>query len=134
MNDFDKRKILGDCGSNYFGAHNSIKDEDIKGYMSITDLLQKNDFTKHIGSFELPSAVKDIMTIDEVNAVISWYLNWKLISPISEQTTCTIKNIFGFDDGLKAIIAINFYKYLRNNGYDPQIVEIFLTKSINKNN
>lgn len=128
MNDFDKAKILGDCGT-ALGSHKAIDEKDVKGFLKIEDLLQKNDFEKHIGSFELPSSVAAIMTIDEVNAVVSWYLKWKLTTPLDKQTTCTIKDTFGWEDGLKAIIAINFYKYLRNKGYDPQVVELFLTKT-----
>ena len=129
MNDFDKARILGDCGQEVLNqSSTSIDEKDIVPTITIEDLLQKNDFEKHLGSFELPSSVSSIMTIDEVNAVVSWYLRWKLTSPIDQQTTCTIKNIFGWEDGLKVIIAINFYKYLRNKGYDPEVVELFLTK------
>lgn len=124
MNDFDRAKILGDCGH---GA--AIDEKLVKGKQSIEDLLQRNDFEKHIGSFELPDNVKSIMSTDEVNAVISWYLKWKLTEPLAKQNTCTIKDTFGWEDGLKAIIAINFYKYLRNKGYDPQVVELFLAKT-----
>ena len=100
-------------------------DEDShEGELSIEDLLQ-NKFDKHLGSFELPESIKDIMPVDEVNAIITWYLHWQLTSPISEQTTCTIINVFGKIEGTKAIIAINFFKYLRNKSYDPQIVEMF---------
>ena len=129
MNDFDKARILGDCGQEVLNqSSKAIDEKDIVPTITIEDLLQKNDFEKHLGSFELPSSVSSIMTIDEVNAVVSWYLRWKLTSPIDQQTTCTIKNIFGWEDGLKVIIAINFYKYLRNKGYDPEVVELFLTK------
>lgn len=124
MNNLDKDKILGDCGNGTV-----IDETGIKGYLKIEDLLQKNDFEKLIGSFELPDSLKSIMTVDEVNAVVSWYLKWKLTEPLATQNTCTIKDTFGLEDGLKAIIAINFYKYLRNKGYDPQIVELFLTKT-----
>jgi hypothetical protein len=128
MTDFDKHKILGDCGHEALGTYKAIDEKDIKGILSIEDLLQKNDFEKHIGSFEIPSNVAAIMSIDEMNAVISWYLPWKLKTPFDKQNTCTIKDTFGWKDGLKAIIAINFYKYLRNKGYDPEVVEIFLSK------
>ena len=128
MTDFDKHKILGDCGHESLGSHKATDEKDIKGILSIEDLLQKNDFEKHVGSFEIPSNVSAIITIDEINAVISWYLPWKLNTPFDKQNTCTIKDIFGWKDGLKAIIAINFYKYLRNKGYDPEVVEIFLSK------
>ncbi len=120
--------ILGDCGSEYFGSHKAVDEKDIIGKMSIEDLLQKNEFEKHVGSFELPSSITDVMDTDQVNACIDWYLKWKLSSPISQQNTCTIKDIFGYKDGVKVIIAINFYKYLRNKGYDPNVVEIFLKK------
>ena len=129
MYDFDKEKILGDCSEKYFGSHKTINEEDIIPTITLEELLQKNRFEKHIGSFELPSSILDIMTVDEVNASISWYLEWKLTSPVSEQNTCTIKRLFGPQNGLKVIIAINFYKYLRNKSYDPEVVELFLTKN-----
>jgi hypothetical protein len=134
MNDFDKSRILGDCGGEYFGSHKAIDEKDVKPTITIEDLLQKNDFEKLVGSFELPESIKNIMTVDEVNASVDWYLKWKVASPIAEQNTCTIKKLFGYNDGLKVIIAINFYKYLRNKGYDPEVVELFLSRPINKNN
>lgn len=100
-------------------------DEDLhEGSLSIEDLLQKK-FDIYLGAFELPDSIKDIMPIDEVNAIITWYLHWQLTSPVAEQTTCTIINTFGKLDGTKAIISINFFKYLRNKSYDPEIVEMF---------
>jgi len=100
-------------------------DEDThEGELRIEDLLQKK-FDKHLGSFELPDSIKDIMTVDDINAVITWYLHWQLTSPVAEQTTCTIINVFGKIEGTKAIVAINFFKYLRNKSYDPTIVEMF---------
>lgn len=128
MNDIDKAKILGDCGNKVLGSHKATAEQDFKGILKIEDLLQKNDFEKHVGSFELPSSLSAIMTVDEVNAVVDWYLKWKLSTPLDQQNTCIVKDTFGLPDGLKAIIAINFYKYLRNKEYDPEVVEIFLTK------
>lgn len=95
-----------------------------QGSLSIEDLLHLG-FEKHIGAFELPESIKALMTVDDMNAVVSWYLKWKLSEPITTQTTCTIVNTFGYKDGLRAIVAINFFKYLRNKDYDPAIVEAF---------
>lgn len=93
-----------------------------KGLNTLNDLL-KEPFEKHIASFEIPHSLKDIFDVDMVNAGISWYLKWKLTEPIQTQNTCTIKNLFGYEDGNKLIIIINLYKYLRNLGYDPQVIE-----------
>jgi len=112
--------ILKGCGS-----AEAIKDIDIVGYQTINDLLQK-PFDTYIGSFEVPQGIKDLMDIDQINSVIEWYLHWKLTSPIAQQNTCTIKDIFGDVESIKVIVAINLYKYLRNKGYEPQIMEIFL--------
>ena len=100
-----------------------------KGALSIEDLLQQG-FEKHVGAFELPETIKSMMHVDDMNAIITWYLNWKLVSSIDQQTTCTIINIFGYKDGIKAIVAINFFKYLRNKSYDPTIVEAFEKSTI----
>ena len=121
LTDKDRELILTNCNK----SATAIPDKDIKGEISIEDLLQKG-FEKHVGSFEIPDTVKNVVDIDEINAVISWYLPWKLSAPLDKQNTCTIKDTFGYEDGVKAIIAINFFKYLRNKGYDPDIVEIFL--------
>jgi len=135
MGQIDQAKTSKNCDeNNIFGSYKAIEEKDIKPILTIEELLQKNDFEKHISLFELPSSIKEIMTIDEVNAAISWYFKWKLITPISEQNTCTIKKIFGLHDGLKIIIAVNFYKYLRNKEYDPEIVEMFLIENINNKN
>lgn len=99
----------------------------IKGERSLESLLQE-PFEKHIGSFEIPTSLKGLMDIDTFNAVISWYLKWKITEPMDTQNTCTIKKIFGHHDGSKAIIAINLYKYLRNKGYDPEVIEKFLNQ------
>lgn len=101
------------------------------GFISINDLLQK-PFEKFIGSFEIPEVLKEIVSADEVNASIDWYLSWKLREPIETQNTCTIKRIFGYTDGIRVIISINLYKYLRNKDYDPEVVEKFISKVINK--
>jgi len=119
FNDF--KKIISDCGS----ISKNFSDKDIDGILSIEDLLQKG-FDKHVGIFEIPESIKNIMSMDEVNAVITWYLSWKITCPIEKQNTCTIRDTFGYKESIKVIIAINFYKYLRNKGYDPDIVEIFL--------
>lgn len=125
MNELES--ILDDC-SKILGHHESVKEEDLKGVISIEDLLQQNDFEKHVALFEIPYTVSDILTIDEINASVSWYLKWKLVEKIENQNTCTIKRIFGYKEAIRVIVAINFYKYLRNKGYDPDIVEIFLRK------
>lgn len=113
---------LIDC--NELNATKSFDEKQHNGTLSIEGLLQ-NGFEKHVGSFELPETIKALMTTDDINAIISWYLKWKLTEPISTQTTCTIINVFGYKDGIKAIVAINFFKYLRNKEYDPSIVEAF---------
>lgn len=99
----------------------------IKGERTLESLLQE-PFEKHIGSFEIPTSLKGLMDIDTFNAVISWYLKWKITEPMDTQNTCTIKKVFGHYDGSKAIIAINLYKYLRNKGYDPEVIEKFLNQ------
>jgi len=97
---------------------------ELKGEITVNELLQ-HSFDKHIGSFEIPSSLKTLFDIDEVNAIITWYLNWKLTYPINMQNTCVIKHLFGYYEGIKVIIAINLYKYLRNKDYDPDVVEKF---------
>jgi hypothetical protein len=109
----------------------SLPEEDFIGTLKISDLLQK-PFEKHIGSFEIPFDIKQFLDADEINASITWYLNWKLSEPMETQNTCTIKKLFGFLDGTRVIIAINLYKYLRNKGYDPEIIDRFITNTINK--
>ena len=99
---------------------------ELVGEISIEDLLQSS-FEKHIGSFEIPSSLKTLFSIDEVNAIITWYLHWKLTSPPNTQNTCYIKELFGYNDGMKVIIAINLYKYLRTKEYDPYIIEKFIS-------
>jgi len=121
ITDKDKELILTNCSGN----SSSISDKDIVGVLSIEDLLQKG-FEKHVGSFEIPASVRDIVEVDEINAIITWYNHWKLTTPADLQNTCTIKDIFGYADAIKVVVAINFYKYLRNKGYDPDIVEKFL--------
>ncbi len=111
-------------GCDKLNTSNKFDETQHKGSLSIEDLLH-NKFDKHIGTFELPESIKSIMTADDMNAIVSWYLQWKLVTPIAEQTTCTIVNTFGYTDGIKAIVAINFFKYLRNKDYDPAIVEAF---------
>ena len=95
------------------------------GEISIDDLLH-GKYEKHIGSFEIPFSLKEILTADDVNASVSWYLTWKLREPFETQNTCTIRRLFGEFDGTRVIIAINLYKYLRNKGYDPNIIERFV--------
>lgn len=119
----DKFEKMVDCGH----VTGSFAEDELVGEMKIEDLLQK-PFDKHIGSFEIPSALKELFDVDQVNAVITWYLKWKLTEPIELQNTCTIKRVFGYYDGSRAIIAINLYKYLRNKGYDPEVIEKFLNK------
>lgn len=116
-------KILEDCGNI---KYRSIDEKDMIGEMTIEDLFSKGIPEKHVASFEVPDSVKNVLNVDEINAVVSWYHLWKLTSPIADQTTCGIKKTFGYKDGIRAIIAINFYKYLRNLGYDPNVVEYFL--------
>lgn len=127
MTDKEYEKVLDDCAK-VMGNHEAIKQSDIIPTLSIEDLLQKKDFEKHVGSFEIPHTVSDIMTVDEINAVITWYHRWQLRESADKQNTCTIKDIFGEKEAIRVIVAINFYKYLRNKGYDPDIVEIFLRK------
>jgi hypothetical protein len=112
-----------DCGE----ISASFDETEIEGKMTILDLLQQ-PYDKHIGQFEIPTSLRDLFCADEVNAVITWYLNWKLTEPIETCNTCTIKKVFGFYDGTKVIIAINLYKYLRNKGYDPEVMEQFVNK------
>jgi hypothetical protein len=111
------------------GKLSTVVDDEIRS-CSIEQLLQK-PFNKHIGSFEIPTDLKSILDVDEINAIISWYMSWKLTEPIETQNTCTIKTMFGVFDSVKVIIAINLYKYLRNKGYDPEIIDQFITKMIN---
>jgi hypothetical protein len=89
--------------------------------LSISDLL-KNNFEKYVATFEMSETLKGFLDIDEINAIIHWYNQWKLTTPIEKQTTCTIKDIFG-TDAIKVIVSINFWKYLRNKDYDPEIIE-----------
>ena len=121
MTDKQKQELI-DCDK--LNSTKSFDEKTHKGTLNIEKLLQ-NGFEKHVGYFELPETIKVLVTIDDINAIISWYLKWKLTEPISTQTTCTIINVFGYKDGIKAIVAINFFKYLRNKEYDPSIVEAF---------
>lgn len=105
--------------------HGSNEEINWVGLLSINDLLQKK-FEKYIGNFEIPLSLKDILNVDEINASVDWYVSWKLTEPIETQNTCTIKKLFGFYDGTRVIIAINLFKYLRNKGYDPDIIEKFV--------
>jgi hypothetical protein len=100
-------------------------DTTIKGKMTIDSLLLQ-PFEKHVGSFEIPQLLKGLLEVDQINAIVSWYIKWKLTTPVEQQTTCTIIDEFGYIDGSKAIIAINLYKYLRKKAYEPNIVEKFL--------
>ena len=99
----------------------------IKGVKTIESLLQE-PFDKHIGTFEIPYSLKGLLDADQINAIVTWYLRWKFTEPVATQTTCTIINVFGYIDGTRSIIAINVYKYLRNQGYDPEVMERFLNK------
>lgn len=110
------------------GLHAEFDEKKVKGVLKISSLLDK-PFDKHLSNFELPYLIKGLLNIDEINAIITWYLRWKIISLPYKQNTCTINDIFGYDDGIKVIIAINLYKYLRNKGYDPDIVEEFITNN-----
>lgn len=123
---FEKKIITDrfDCGKNKSGK---FDDTTIKGRRTIDSLLQQ-PFEKHIGSFEIPQLLKGLFDVDQINAIVSWYIRWKLTAPLDQQTTCTIIDEFGYIDGSKAIIAINLYKYLRKRGYDPNIIEKFLNK------
>ena len=103
----------------------SFDDTNIVGEITIVSLLD-NPFEKHIGSFEIPLELKNLMSIDEFNACIDWYLKWKIREPLETQNTCTIKKVFGTIDGDRMIIAINLYKYLRNKGYDISVIEKFI--------
>ncbi len=102
-----------------------FEETSIIGERTLTSLLEI-PFEKHIGSFEIPQEIKGLLTIDEFNACIDWYLKWKLREPLETQNTCTIKKVFGSSDGDKVIVAINVYKYLRNKGYDPTVIEKFI--------
>lgn len=103
----------------------NFDDNSIVGERKLESLLTE-PFEQHIGSFEIPAELKSLMDIGLFNAVINWYLKWKLVEPIETQNTCTIIKIFGNEDGMKAIIAINLYKFLRNKGYDPEIIKKFI--------
>lgn len=119
MTDFDNKLI--NCGS--VGV--AFDDTKLTGYMGIKDLLQK-PYDKHISDFEIPVGLRDLFDASTVNTIITWYLNWKLIEHIDRQNTCTIKEIFGYNDGTIIIIAINLYKYLRHKAYDPEIIGKFV--------
>lgn len=112
-----------DCGN----KSSKIDETKIKGVKTIESLLQE-PFDKHIGTFEIPYSLKGILDADHINAIVTWYLKWKFTEPVKTQTTCTIINVFGYRGGTIAIIAINVYKYLRNQGYDHKVVERFLNK------
>ncbi len=123
MDDDNVGQQLIDCGKVSGGYDETL----VVGSLSINDILHQ-PFDKHIGSFEIPNALTDLLNVDEINAVITWYYKWKLTEPVITQNTCTIKKLFGFYDGVRVIIAINLYKYLRNKGYDPDVMEQFLNK------
>jgi len=110
-----------------FDCSGKVDETKIKGVKSIESILQE-PFDKHVGTFEIPYLLKGLLDVDQINAIITWYIKWKLTEPVKTQTTCTIINVFGYHDGGKVIIAINMYKYLRNKGYDPEVVEQFLNK------
>lgn len=114
---------LIDCGK----VDGLFDERELKGHIKIDDLLKK-PFDKHIGNFEVPQSLRDILDGDRVNAIITWYYGWKLTEHPERQNTCTIKEIFGYYEGITVIIAINLYKYLRNKGYDPEVVEKFLNR------
>lgn len=102
--------------------------DDISNTLTIDQLLHL-PFKQHVGSFEIPYLIKGLLSSDEINAIISWYIEWKLTSPPNTQNTCTINDLFGYDEGAKVIIAINLYKYLRNKGFDPDVVEEFIVNN-----
>ena len=114
---------LVDCGR----VVGEFDERHINGVLAIQDLLQQ-PFERHVATFEIPVTLRELLSTDEVNAIVTWYLNWKITEPLDSQTTCTIKNIFGIYDASRAIVAINLYKYLRNKGYDPEVVEKFITQ------
>jgi len=89
--------------------------------LSIETLPNSKD--THIASFEVPNEIKNLMDINRMNAIIDWYLNWKLTTPLDEQNTCRIKDLFGEEEAIKCIIIINLWKYLRGKGYDPDVIE-----------
>jgi len=111
----ETQKLL-DCGELH---SKSIKEEDIIGVLSVQSLLQQ-PFETHVGLFELPESIKQILHIDEINAIITWYLKWKLTEPIATQNTCTIRKVFGYTDSIRIIVAINFYKYVRSELHRPK--------------
>lgn len=121
MNNFEQQ--LFDCGK----VNASFDESKVCGDLTIESLLRQ-PFEKHIASFEIPVALRDIFDVDHVNAIITWYINWKITESIENQNTCTIMYRFGQKDGLKVIIAINLYKYLRHKSYDPDIVEKFINQ------
>lgn len=113
--------IIIDCDK----LNGRFEETSIVGEITISSLLEQ-PFEKHIGSFEIPQELKELMSLDEFNACIDWYLKWKLREPIETQNTCTVKKVFGAYDGDRTIIAINLYKYLRNKGYDPTVIQKFI--------
>ena len=117
----EKAKGLIECGK----MNATFDETQVRGYLSIDALLQK-PFDKHIANFEIPLSLRDLFDADHVNAIITWYLHWKLTEEFDKQNTCTILYMFGYKDGVKAIIAINLYKYLRHKSYDPDIIEKFI--------
>ena len=121
MSDFEQQ--LFDCGK----ASVKFDESQVRGDLSISALLQQ-PFEKHIANFEIPLSLRDLFDADHVNAIITWYLSWKLTEAIERQNTCTIVYRFGQKEGLKVIIAINLYKYLRHKAYDPDIIEKFVSK------
>jgi len=93
-------------------------------YLTIEQLLHK-PFDKHIAGFEIPDDIKDLLDVDMINAVITWYLKWKIIEHPNNQHTCMIKELFN-DDWYLVVMSINLYKYLRNKTYDPNVINSLL--------
>ena len=121
MTEFEQQLL--DCGK----VSTRFDESQVRGDLSIDGLLQQS-FEKHIAGFEIPLSLRDLLDADRVNAIITWYLGWKLTEHPDKQNTCTIIYRFGQKDGLKVIIAINLYKYLRHKAYDPDIIEKFIAK------
>ncbi len=114
---------LFDCGK----VSTTFDETQLKGSMTIDALLQK-PYDKHIGGFEIPLSLRDLFDADRVNAIVTWYLHWKLTEELDKQNTCTLLYLFGYKDGVKVIIAINLFKYLRHKTYDPDVIEKFIGK------
>lgn len=115
-------KKLLECGH----VTGTFSEDKIKGDITINDLLD-NYFVHYVGGYEIPKSLSELLTVDDINAIITWYHRWRLNEPVATQTTCTIKSVFGYYDGMRVIIAINLFKYLRNKTYDPDVIEKILT-------